>query len=188
MIYDVTRPLDLGMAVFPGDLPFFRESTHAVEKNGYRLTNFRMSAHCGTHMDAPAHFVADGATIEKAPLDLLMGKALVLTVETGEALARVPAGTRRLFMRADFPGLTREMALQLLEKGVRLLGTTAMSVAVPGAEAAAHVPLLSEGCWIAENLELSGVADGWYDCVCMPMKLAGVEGAPARVLLIDPNA
>jgi arylformamidase len=188
MIYDVTRPLDLGMAVFPGDLPFFRESTHAVEKDGYRLTNFRMSAHCGTHMDAPAHFVADGVTIEKVPLDLLMGKTLVLTVETGEALARVPAGTRRLFMRADFPGLTREMALQLLEKGVRLLGTTAMSVAVPGAEAAAHVPLLSGGCWIVENLELSGVADGLYDCACMPMKLAGVEGAPARVLLIDPNA
>jgi arylformamidase len=188
MIYDVTRPLDLGMAVFPGDLPFFRETTHVVEKNGYRLTNFRMSAHCGTHMDSPAHFVEGGATIEKAPLDLLMGKALVLTVETGDELKSVPEGTKRLFLRAEFPGLTREMADMLLNKGVRLLGTTGMSVAVPGAEAAAHVPLLSGGCWIVENLELSGVADGLYDCVVMPLKLANVEGAPARVLLIDSNA
>ncbi len=187
MIHDVTRPLDLGMAVYPGDLPFSRETTHVVEKSGYRLSNFRMSAHCGTHMDSPAHFLADGQTIEKAPLDLLMGKTLVLTVETGDELARVPEGTKRLFLRAGFPGLTGEMALMLLEKGVRLLGTTKMSVAVPDAEAAAHVPLLSGGCWIVENLELSGVPDGLYDCACLPMKLANVEGAPARVLLIDPN-
>lgn len=188
MIYDVTRPDEIGMAVYPGDMPFFRESTHSVEKDGYRLTNFRMSAHCGTHMDAPAHFVEGGATIERAPLELLMGKVLVLTVETGDELKSVPQGTRRLFMRADFPGLTREMALLLLDKGVRLLGTTGMSVAVPGAEAAAHVPLLSGGCWIVENLELSGVQDGVYDCACMPLKLVNVEGAPARVLLIDSNA
>ena len=104
MIYDVTRPLDLGMAVFPGDLPFSRETTHVVEKNGYRLTNFRMSAHCGTHMDSPSHFVAGGATIEKAPLDLLMGMALVLTVETGDELMNVPQGTERLFIARGFSG------------------------------------------------------------------------------------
>lgn len=188
MIYDVTRSIDRGMAVFPGDMPFFRESTHAVETSGYRLSNFRMSAHCGTHMDAPAHFIADGVTIERAPLDLLMGKALVLTVETREELKDVPDGTKRLFMRAKFPGLTREMAEMLLKKGVRLLGTTEMSVAVSGNEKAAHVPLLAGGCWIVENLELSAVADGTYECACLPMKLANVEGAPARVLLIDSNA
>ncbi len=188
MIYDVTKSLDVGMAVFPGDLPFARETTHVVEKNGYQLSHFRMSAHCGTHMDSPAHFLADGATIEHAPLDLLMGQTLVVTVETGEELKSVPAGTTRLFMRAAFSGLTREMAEMLLEKGVRLLGTTKMSVAVPGAEAAAHVPLLSGGCWIVENLELAGVADGTYDCVVMPLKLVHVEGAPVRALLIDQNA
>jgi arylformamidase len=187
-IYDVTRPLGPGMAVYPGDLEFFRETTHVVEKDGYRLTNFRMSAHCGTHMDAPAHFIAGGATIEDAPLELLMGEALVLTVETGAELATVPEGTARLLMRANFRGLTGEMARALLKKGVRLLGTTAMSVAVPESEMAAHVPLLAGGCWIVENLELGGVADGRYHMVCLPMKLAGVEGAPARVVLVDPHS
>ena len=185
MIYDVTRPLSAGMAVYPGHAEFHAETMNTVEADGFRLSRISMGAHCGTHMDAPAHFITGGVTMEAAPLDLLIGKALVLTVETGEELKTVPEGTQRLFLRAKFRGLTREDALDLRKKGVTLIGTTAMSISFPEHESGAHGVFLGDGCWIVENLELSGVADGWYHAMCLPLKLSGVEGAPARVVLSD---
>ena len=154
-----------------------------MAEHGHNLSKFSMGSHCGTHMDSPAHFIADGLTIEAAPLDLLIGPARVVTVRPGEDFAAVPQGTTRLIMRAEFGGLTPEQARTLFDKGVRLIGTTSMSIAPSDNEAQIHKLFLENGAWILENVTLDGVAGGEYELVCLPLKLQGLEGAPARALL-----
>lgn len=180
---DITKPLVAGMPVYSGHEQFRAEQLQTVAEHGYNLSKFSMGSHCGTHMDSPAHFVAGGLTIEAAPLDLLVGPARVVTVRPGEDFAAVPQGTRRLIMRAEFPGLTPEQARTLYDRGVRLLGTTSMSIAPADNEAEIHRLFLANGAWILENVTLEGVADGEYELVCLPLKLQGLEGAPARALL-----
>ena len=180
---DITKPLESGMPVYSGHEQFACEQLHNVAEHGYNLSKFSMGSHCGTHMDSPAHFVADGLTIEAAPLELLIGPALVMTVRLGEDFAAVPEGTRRLVMRAEFPGLTPEQAHTLFDRGVRLIGTTSMSIAPSDNEAQIHKIFLANGAWILENVTLEGVEDGEYELVCLPLKLQGLEGAPTRALL-----
>lgn len=180
---DITKPLVSGMPVYSGHEQFHSEQLHTVAEHGHNLSKFSMGSHCGTHMDSPAHFVAEGETIEAAPLDLLIGPALVMTVRPGEDFSAVPAGTARLIMRAEFPGLTPEQAHTLFDKGVRLIGTTSMSIAPSDNEAQIHKIFLENGAWILENVTLEGVEDGAYELVCLPLKLQGLEGAPTRALL-----
>lgn len=180
---DITKPLVSGMPVYSGHEQFQSEQLHTVAEHGHNLSKFSMGSHCGTHMDSPAHFVADGLTIEAAPLELLIGPARVVTVRPGEDFSAVPQGTTRLIMRAEFPGLTPEQAHTLFDKGVRLLGTTSMSIAPSDNEAQIHKIFLENGAWILENVTLDGVEDGEYELVCLPLKLQGLEGAPARALL-----
>lgn len=182
MFYDITRPLEDGMQVYSGHERYVIETMQTVEADGCRLSRFSMGAHCGTHMDSPAHFVEGGATMDAVPLNLLTGRALVATLAK-EGISRVPVGTSRLILRDLAGGLRLETAKILVEKGVRLIGTTAMSVAPADDEARVHRAFLERGCWILENVCLDSVADGWYDLICLPMRLKGAEGAPARAIL-----
>jgi len=175
------------------------ESTYAGERN--RVTTLRLTTHTGTHVDAPYHFLEDGPTVDQLDLDALIGPAAVYdfrgrTAITAEMLARAGVGpVPRLLLRTDnsqwirtgpLPAvpahLTEDAARYLIDKGIRLVGIDGLTV--DGADTAvAHSALLHAGVIILETLDLSHVEAGDYELICLPLRIAGVDGAPARAIL-----
>jgi arylformamidase len=163
-----------------------------------------MSAHTGTHMDAPLHFFDDDPGMEDFPLDIAMGPARVLAIEGEEPIDRgqledlgIEGGERLLFRTVnsdrawwerDFdPGfvyVSLEAAELLGEIGVALVGVDYLSVGgATGESGEVHRALLGAGAWVVEGLDLSMADPGKYELICLPIKLVGSDGAPARVLL-----
>jgi len=173
------------------------------------VTYIQMGAHSGTHIDAPYHFLGqDYATVDQIPLELMLGPAYVaefpvdLDMITREALvsANIPQGVKRLLVKTrnsslwkqgvvefctDYTAITPDAASDLIENGVRVLGVDYLSVAPFANPAPTHTILLKAGVLIIESLDLSQVESGYYDLYCLPLKLAGTDGAPARVILIS---
>jgi arylformamidase len=180
---DITRPVEAGMDVYSADEGFSAQWQKRLPGDGYNLSRFSMGAHCGTHLDAPKHFLDDGLTIERAPMELLNGPALVIDVRAGFRPELVPGGTERIQLKGAFSGLSGEDAEALIAKGVRLVGTSMLSIGRPESESESHIALLGGGAWILENLRLEGVDDGWYEMMCLPLPLVGLEASPARAVL-----
>jgi arylformamidase len=195
-ILDITRPLGPGVPLYPGDAkPFFRMR----EQEGYTITDLGITTHTGTHLDAPAHYLAGATTVDRLPLERFMGKARVLDLQdagnaiTAGALAgRLPAGERILLKtRAsgvssfgpDFPHLTRDAARALAETRPPVVGIDSPSIEAPGENGSVHRELLERGIPILEFLDLSGVPEGEYLMVALPLRLEGLDGSPARVVL-----
>ncbi len=197
-----------GIPVWPGDPPIilerFQDMARGDQGNASRLS---CSAHVGTHVDAPIHFVANGAAVENLPLDILIGPCWVAElrgvrrIELGHLKQLViPHGTTRLLLKTDnsylwsqpdhvfnpdFAALTPGAACWIVEQGVRLIGVDYLSVQLfDDLEPQTHRVLLGVGVVVVEGLDLSGVAPGEYRLVCLPMKLVGSDGAPARVVLL----
>ena len=179
---DITRLVSEELRTYTPDEKFTREILRTVEKDRYNLTRFSMSSHCGTHMDAPTHFIDGAKTIDQIPVELLVGPALVFTVGEDEDFSAIPEGTLRLIMRGC-RGLTPQQAETIVQKGIRLIGTDAISVGPADNEMQIHLILLGSEVWILENVCLEGVPDGEYELICLPLKLQGVDGSPARALL-----
>jgi arylformamidase len=203
-LIDVTIPLSAHMPIFPGDPRFAFEAVERMADGApYNVSRVTMGTHAGTHVDAPFHFEADGATVDQLPLDALMGRARV--VEAGdrasvdrELLMGLDLGgvTRLLFktrssgcLRAgdfptDFAYLTPDAASHLVQVGIRLVGIDSPSVEQLGcSDFTAHRTLLQAGVVIVEGLNLSDVTPGEYDFTCLPLLVAGADGAPARAVL-----
>ena len=175
------------------------ESVYAGERN--RVTTLRLTTHTGTHVDAPYHFVENGLTVDQLDLDVLIGPSEVYdfrgrTAITAELLAEGGVGpVPRILLRTDnsewirtgplpdLPAhLTEDAARYLVDKGVRLVGIDGLTV--DGRDAvAAHAALLRAGVIILETLDLSQVEPGDYELICLPLRIAGVDGAPARAVL-----
>jgi arylformamidase len=200
MLIDVTLPISDKLPVWPGDPPVHLTR---VSDDLPMVSRLSMSCHAGTHVDAPAHFLADGPGVEALPLDVLIGPAWVAQF-TGRgqlaanmfAGAAIPTGTVRLLIRSDnsdrvveafapdFVALAPDAAAWLLDHGIRLVGIDGPSIeafAAPGDPV--HRALLAAGVIIVENLALAGVAPGAYELTCLPLPIAGCDGAPARVVL-----
>jgi arylformamidase len=172
------------------------------EGDTVNVSELDMGAHTGTHVDAPDHFLADGAGAETLSLDALIGPAEVvdaavaavaLDLVTLRDLELPPRGTKRILFKTrnsqlwsrddfthDFVRLDGEAAAYLVERGVRLLGIDYLSIG----DAEAHRTLLSAGVVCVEGLDLRGIEPGSYELVCLPLKLVGSDGAPARAVLI----
>ena len=203
--YDVTMTIKEGMISWPSDGPVKVERVRSMEK-GDRLNQSRldMSAHTGTHIDAPVHFVDGAAGISAIALDNLMGSVLVVDLTGLKQIGRenlltsnIPDGTKRLILKTDnsdliardifeenFCYLTEDGAKYLLEKGIKLVGIDYLSIAEYGKGEVVHRALLSSGIVIIEGLDLRGVPAGIYQMTALPLKIAGCDGAPARVVLI----
>ena len=161
--------------------------------------------HTGTHVDAPLHFLADGADVTHLSLDALIGPAVVaelsdvdvITARDLEAL-KLPTDARRLLLRTrnsegwqredrefrtDFVALTVDAVRWVVARGIRLIGVDYLSVQIFGGDPETHIALLQAGIVIVEGLNLAEVAPGNYELICLPLKLAGAEGAPARAVL-----
>ncbi|MHB8841707.1 MAG: cyclase family protein [Candidatus Aquicultor sp.] len=205
-LYDVTVPIRSNMPTWPGDPGFERSIVHAIAEGASSdVSMLRMGSHTGTHVDAPAHFLPGGATVDQLALDVLVGPAAVfeLTIENEitqadlealdfEGCERALFKTRnsRLWERdeftTDFVYFTPDAARLLVEKGVRLVGIDYLSVAEYKHGTDVHRILLQHGVVIVEGLDLSKIEAGAYQVMCLPLKVLGAEGAPARVLLAKP--
>lgn len=205
---DVTATLDPATTpVYEGDAPMKFEFLKDMRKgDALTLSAFSLGAHSGTHIDAPMHFVRDGASIDRIALGPLMGAARVIDIaDSVQAIdaaelnrhdwRRAPRvlfrtrSSRRGWMSSatfhrDFAYIAPDAAQLLAEAGVALVGIDYISAEQFGAAAPlAHRILLGRGIPVVEGLSLAGVWAGDYEVIVLPMKVAGHEGAPARAVL-----
>jgi len=201
---DVSVPVRSGMVHWPDNPPI--EVVRVMDMaRGDPATVSRLSlgVHTGTHVDAPVHFLADGAGVDAVPLDQLLGEARVVEVTDGPSIGAAQLrpvdprpGERLLFKTrnsarcwkadrflADFVYLSTEGAALLAERRVRTVGIDYLSIAGMDEGVPTHRTLLEQGICIIEGLDLSSIQPGSYELICLPLRLAGADGAPARVLL-----
>lgn len=173
MFYDITQEVFSG-AVYPGDsAPAYRRAQDIARGDLCTVTDFSMCAHNGTHADAPAHFLAGGATVECLPPEVFVGRCAVLSAEQA---MRAPSLPPRVLCRGG--ALTPKQARALAAR-VRLVGVEAQSVG----DAQVHALLLGAGVAVLEGLVLTDVPDGEYELIALPLKLGGADGAPVRAVL-----
>lgn len=168
---DISRPLIEGMEQWPGDPPYRFER---VVDGGISLTTVTLCAHTGTHVDAPLHYLVNERSADQLPLDAMIGPARVTGIEDWEPAARLLLRThpgRREWTAAE---ATRAAGI-----GVRLAGIDSLSIG----DADVHRILLAAGVVILEGLQLDGVEAGEYDLICLPLKIGGADGAPARAVI-----
>lgn len=202
-LIDVTVPLDSNLPVYPGNTPFTLETIKRIATgDSSNVSTLHMSAHSGTHVDAPSHFFDGRAGADALSLELLIGRARVLEVTSHHGigpseLSGVASEDIRVLLKtpnsrlwrstrfhADYVGVTEEGARFVVERGVKVLGVDYLSVEEykkPGAPA--HHVLLGGGTIVIEGLDLSEVEPGTYEMFCLPLRVVGSDGAPARVVL-----
>ena len=202
---DVSVMLRTGMVTWPGDPPARISHVRDMEKGDpCTVSHLDIGAHSGTHMDAPAHFVRGGAGIDTMPLDAAIGSARVIAIRDRESIKpdellrhHIRRGERLLFKTRnsarcwdidsfveDFVYISAAAARYLVERQVRLVGVDYLSVGGFHEEGAdTHQALLTAGIWIIEGLNLTRVRPGRVQLVCLPLKIAGADGAPSRALV-----
>ena len=198
---DISLPVYSGMVVWPGDSEVVVERVMEMEKGDpFNLTHCDFTAHTGTHVDAPRHFLPHGAAMDALPLDAMLGTCRVIQIRDPEAVrpAELPAdlqfGERILFKTDNsfnvnsirrfiesFVYVSKEAAETLVAAGVRTVGIDYLSVGGFNHDLAeTHLILLGAGIWIIEGLDLSNVEPGYHELACLPLRLVGADGAPAR--------
>ena len=202
---DVSVPLRDGMPHWPGDPECKITRVSKMEEGAVcNLTHLSMSAHTGTHMDAPRHFVADGVTMDQMPLEPVIGRCKVIEFDvedqiTAEDLKKVKLapGQRVLFKTRNstrswamtefdknFVSIRADAAQYLVEQKVATVGVDYLSIGgfeKDGVET--HQLMLGAGIWVIEGLNLAETKPGYYDMICLPLKIEGADGAPCRVVL-----
>jgi len=207
-IHDISLPISARLPVWPGDPPVVVSFHQHLERgDGCTLSHLSLSTHAGTHVDAPAHFLAGGTTVDTLALAALIGPALVVDVGPVSAITAavlwdlaIPLQVERLLFRTrnsakwaageerfgeDFVAITEDGAQWLVERKVRLVGVDYLSVAPFAAPEPTHRVLLAAGVLVVEGLNLHDVVPGDYELVCLPLRLEGTDGAPARAVLIE---
>jgi len=206
-IYDVSVTLRERMAIYPGDEGFSLKAVSTISQGASaNVSLLRMGTHTGTHVDAPHHMLEGAETIERVPPAAFVGPVEVIEVAGSDSIR--PEHLRgydwqsieRVLFKTDngakldaydgffedFVYLSGEAAQFLARQGLALLGVDYLSVdRFHSGTHAAHLALLRAGVVIIEGLNLSDVPPGRYEIFCGPLKLAGGDGAPARVFLLD---
>jgi len=198
-VIDLTRPMTPEMPVYPGD-PLVRFAVCAdYQTEGFRVTELSLGTHAGTHMDAPAHFLPGGASVDALCLDALLGPARVTPLD--DVAGNFQRGERVLLRSgwssrwgepdyfSAFPGLDRQLAERLAAAPVVLVGLETPSVHPdPEEDALLHRLLLGRGIVIVENLvNLEHLPDRFF-LAALPLPLAGLDGSPARVVAMTADA
>ncbi len=202
---DISTPLQNGMVHWPGDPAFVAtRKVDMADGNVCNLTHLDMSAHTGTHMDAPLHFVRDGVSMDAMPLDAVVGPARVVAIDDPVAIQPselekfdIRAGERIIFKTRnarrdwhdqpfdeDFVHISADAARYLVERQVKTVGVDYLSIGgykTDGVEC--HQVMLGAGVWVIEGLRLNDIEPGDYELVCLPLHLMGAEGAPARAII-----
>ena len=208
-IWDVSVAVRHGGLVYPGNPPISITAVQSIAQGDTaNVSRIDLGSHTGTHVDAPLHFMDGGAGVDELPLDVLIGPARliafgddVLVVDEAELRRHDLAGVTRLLIRTrnsawlasgspefhpDFTHVAPDAAEYLVSIGVRLVGVDYLSVEqFHSPHHRTHKTLLSNRVVIVEGLMLSDPPPGDYDLYCLPMLLAGLDGAPARAVLIS---
>lgn len=203
MLIDITPTIEPGISkVWPGDTPPTQEFLWKIADGGtVNLSTLHSSVHLGSHADGPCHYSDGGRSIDEQPLDLYIGRCEVMRVpgRRGERiriedLPRTPTEARLLLstgtfdgfrvFNQDFSGLEPSLVDHLHTQGVRLVGTDAPSVDLfDDTKILAHQRFLANDMAIIEGLALNDVAEGRYELIAPPLKLAGFDGSPVRAVL-----
>ena len=202
---DISVPIGPDTPIFDGDPPFRIELAASMAAGAIcNVSRVDMGIHTGTHLDAPRHFIDGAAATESISLDDCIGPAWVVDAT---ALSRtigaadiagldIPPGETRLLFKtpnselwgkpgfqSGFIALDGGAAAVLVERGVRLVGNDYLSIAPFGDPVATHRTLLAAGAVILEGTDLRGVEPGPVDLLCLPIRLVGSDGVPARALV-----
>lgn len=183
---DITREWTTA-PLYPGDPePRLEKISDMHFGDVYNNSVLHACVHTGTHMDAPCHFFENGDDVTAVPLSVGMGNCIVIEangVLVGEQLEKYLWMTPPRILFKGRVHLSQSAAFVLVDAGVKLVGVEGTSVAPPDSEAEVHRLLLSSGVTILEGLDLSDVRAGQHELLCLPMKIAGADGAPVRALL-----
>jgi arylformamidase len=199
---DITLPLTPAMQVYPGEPgPELTPLSRIADGDPANVSHLCLGTHTGTHVDAPRHFIEGGADVAAMSLDSLCGPARVVGIKDRVAVRRaelegIDAVERVLFrtrngelwskqgFQKDFVYLAPDAAEFLLDRGVKLVGIDYLSIEqFHSSDYPVHHMLLEAGVVIVEGLDLRRVSPGEYDLWCLPLKLDGADGCPARVVL-----
>jgi len=208
-IIDISLTLSKDTPVWPGDPAIQLERINKMEEGANsNVSRITMGVHSGTHIDAPVHFGVSSQGVDAIRLDELIGPCFVVELPDEvdlidrQALEKVhiPSGPTRLLFKTrnsklwaegiigfdtHFVAIAEDAARFLVERGTRVVGVDYLSVAPYKHSTPTHEALLKGGVVIIEGLDLHAVAGGYYSLICLPLKLAGSDGAPARAALID---
>jgi arylformamidase len=197
------------MPVWPGDPAVVLEQVTSMDAGAHdNVSRLACGVHTGTHVDAPHHFMNDHRTVESLALDILVGLACVVQIPedvkeiSAQVLekAAIPPGTMRLLLKTrnsrlwergereffkDFVGISADGADWLVQQAIKLIGIDYLSVAPYKQSIPTHRILLGAGVIIVEGMDLSAIVPGNYRLYCLPLKLVGSDGAPARAILVE---
>ncbi|HUQ98992.1 MAG TPA: cyclase family protein [Gemmatimonadaceae bacterium] len=205
-IIDISVPIRSGGLIYPGNPSIEVELQQAVAKGaGANVSFIRFGSHTGTHADAARHFFDDGQPVDQIPLERLIGRAIVFhfndevrSVGAAELKAFDLGSHTRVLLRTrnspllseaefvrDYTFLAPDGAEYLVSKGVELVGIDYLSIEqFHSGHHKTHRTLLAKAVVILEGLDLSRVSAGEYDLICLPLRLEGCDGAPARAVLV----
>ncbi|MEO7217201.1 MAG: cyclase family protein [Gemmatimonadaceae bacterium] len=206
-IYDLSVPIRDGGMVYPGNPEISVSLQQSLAKGASaNVSLISFGSHTGTHVDAERHFFEDGMTVDEIPLDVLMGPAVVLEFGTGVmAVTRADlekhdlSGATRVLLKTrnsefltqdphfhqDYTYLAPDGAEYLVSLGILLVGIDYLSIEqFHSGHHRTHLTLLGADVVIVEGLNLKEVTAGDYELYCLPIKLAGCDGAPARAVLV----
>jgi arylformamidase len=209
-LIDVSLPVGPDLLTWPGDPGIEVQPAKRIARGDpSNVSELRIGTHTGTHVDPPVHFVEGADPIDRVPLDVLFGDAVVADLTGAGAIGPseleeldLRDGTERLLCktknselwtrgRVEFPddyvAVTPEGARWIVDRGLRLVGVDFLSVEARGAEGhPVHTTLLENGVIIVEGLDLSAVEPGPYTFACLPLRIADGDGGPARAMLFEP--
>ena len=205
-IIDISVPFGTDVPLWPGGEPSTLVFAKSMERgDAVNDSRIHMGTHAGTHLDAPLHFLKDGAPIGDLPLSLFFGPVLVVDLETAMEIgiaelnnAVIPDGTTRILFKSsnsalwkqgnsfhrEYVGITAEAAHWLVTKKIQLVGVDYLSVAKFEDIEEVHKTLLGKSIALLEAIDLSGVEPGDYVLSCIPLRVDMAEGSPARAILL----
>ena len=192
--------------MWPGSEGIRITPTMRMDKGApYNVSRLDCNLHTGTHIDAPSHFLQNGTTVEQLPLDVLVGSSFVAHLPDAADITAgdlsdldLPSGTERLLIRTrnselwaakitdfrkDFVALTYDAAQWIVDNGIKLIGVDYLSVQRYSDDARTHQILLGADTIALEGLNLSNVKSGFYELICLPLRLLGAEASPVRAIL-----
>jgi arylformamidase len=207
-IFDISLPIHNNM------MPFYQDPTASIyrvrdmdEGDDANVSEIKMGCHCGTHLDAPVHFVPGAPAVEDLSLDDLIGPALVVefpdSVEQIHAehleQANIPAGVRRVLFKTrnsklwerketqfskDYCGVEADAAQWLIDRGLKVVGHDHLSICPFHDLLVPHRLFFEARVIVIEGVNLTNIEPGLYQLICMPLNIQGSDGAPCRVALL----
>ncbi|MBL9141222.1 MAG: cyclase family protein [Phycisphaerae bacterium] len=203
-LIDISPIISHRTAVFPGDTAFSRRDLMHVDRgDAITLSAITTTVHLGSHVDAPVHYGKGGRTMNEQPLDLYVGRCLVVRMTVGRGgrvgvdhvAGRVPFGTDRLLIATgtypnadewndDFAGLEPDLVRWLDTRGVRLVGIDTPSVdCATSKDLPAHAAFFACDMALLEGLVLTDVQEGAYELIALPLRIEGADASPVRAVL-----